>query len=99
MTQTDTIDEIEEKLKKPKKWCVVIHNDNVTPMEFVVQLLMLVFHHSRNTATKIMLDIHHNDKAVAGTYPREIAEQKYAEALSTVALSAQRLKLSLEEES
>ena len=84
---TETTEEIliDEKisLKKdlPSKYNVIFLNDNQTPMDFVTELLISLFKHSKETAEKIMLTVHEEGKAVVGTYTFEIAEQKTTEAI------------------
>lgn len=64
------------KLKKPPLYKVLLHNDDYTPMEFVVQLLMKFFNLSQPRAEQITLHIHTRGTSVCGVYPREIAETK-----------------------
>jgi ATP-dependent Clp protease adaptor protein ClpS len=64
------------KTKKPKMWKVLVHNDDYTTMEFVVWVLVTVFHHSPEEAARIMLHVHQNGVGVAGVFTREIAETK-----------------------
>ncbi len=71
---TDT----EKKLKQPPLYKVLLHNDDYTTMEFVVQVLQSVFHRSHAEATQIMLHVHKNGLGVAGVYTHEIAETKVA---------------------
>lgn len=66
------------KLAKPPPYKVLLHNDNYTTMEFVVEVLQQVFHHDLRQATRIMLHVHQQGVGVAGTYPLEIAESKAA---------------------
>ena len=70
---------VKQKLQKPKLWKVLFHNDDYTPMEFVVWLLMNIFQRSENEAMAIMLLAHRTGKAVAGVYTRDVAETKMAE--------------------
>jgi ATP-dependent Clp protease adaptor protein ClpS len=65
-----------EKLRRPKLYKVVLHNDNYTTMEFVVAVLREVFHRSDADAMSIMLSVHRNGVGVAGVYTYEIAETK-----------------------
>jgi ATP-dependent Clp protease adaptor protein ClpS len=62
--------------KRPKRYKVLLHNDDYTTMEFVVFVLMGVFHHDESKATEIMLHVHKNGLGVAGVYPREVAEAR-----------------------
>jgi ATP-dependent Clp protease adaptor protein ClpS len=83
---TETIEEIiiDEKIKhsieEPGKWSVIFLNDDQTPMDFVTELLIIIFKHSKETAEQIMLTVHEKGSAVVGTYTFEIAEQKTTEA-------------------
>jgi ATP-dependent Clp protease adaptor protein ClpS len=75
---------IDEKIKieisEPKRYKVLFLNDDKTPMEFVIELLITVFKHSQETAEQITLTIHNEGSAVVGVYTYEIAEQKGVEA-------------------
>lgn len=68
--------ESEKRLKAPPLYKVLLHNDDYTTMEFVVQVLQSVFHRSAADATQIMLHIHRTGIGVAGVYTHEIAETK-----------------------
>jgi len=67
------------KLKRPPLYRVVLLNDDYTPMEFVVGVLEQVFGMDNNTATRIMLEVHHQGKGICGVYTYEIAETKVAQ--------------------
>jgi ATP-dependent Clp protease adaptor protein ClpS len=64
------------KLKPPPLYKVVLLNDDYTPMEFVVGVLLRFFGMNVETATRVMLKVHTEGKGVCGVYPREIAETK-----------------------
>jgi ATP-dependent Clp protease adaptor protein ClpS len=64
------------KLKKPPLYQVIMHNDDYTPMEFVVHVLQSYFGMSMEQATSVMLTVHTKGKAVCGTFTRDIAESK-----------------------
>jgi len=70
------VTETEKKVKLPPMFRVLLHNDDYTTMEFVVQVLQSVFHKSAADATQIMLHVHRNGIGVAGVYTREVAETK-----------------------
>ena len=65
----------------PKKCNVILLNDDVTPMNFVVEVLIGLFGHTHETAEEVMLFIHKTGKGIAGTYDPEVAEQKAYETL------------------
>jgi len=68
--------ETRQKLDKPRMFKVLLHNDNYTTMEFVVYILIGVFHKPEPEAVQIMLDVHRKGLGMVGAYPREIAETK-----------------------
>lgn len=62
--------------KKPKLYCVIMHNDDYTPMDFVVEILIKVFHKQIVEATNMMMKIHENGKLIVGIYTYDIAITK-----------------------
>ena len=64
------------KLREPRRYKVIIHNDDFTTMEFVVAILVNVFLKSEAEAEALMLQVHHSDKAVVGIYSYDIAVSK-----------------------
>ena len=60
---------------------VLLHNDDYTTMDFVVEILMTVFRKSKIEATRVMMVVHNSGKGVAGVYTREIAESKATDAI------------------
>jgi ATP-dependent Clp protease adaptor protein ClpS len=69
-------EDIQEIVKEPAMFKVLLLNDDYTTMEFVVEVLMQIFAKSFETATEIMLNVHHKGIGVCGVYPLEIAETK-----------------------
>jgi len=72
--------DVKERVETPKMWRVLLHNDDYTTMEFVVEVLQEVFRKSMPEATRIMLIVHRSGKGVAGVYTKEVAETKAAAA-------------------
>lgn len=102
MSDVTTDVQIDEKIKivakEPGKYKVVFLNDDKTPMQFVIEILMQIFKHNSESAENITMSIHSEGSGVAGVYPFEIAEQKGQE---TVGLSRQHgfpLKVKVEKE-
>ncbi|MDX9813990.1 MAG: ATP-dependent Clp protease adaptor ClpS [Sulfurimonas sp.] len=85
-------------VKFPKKWVVILLNDDYTSMEFVVEVLMQIFHKSHDEAKKIMLDIHNNGKGVCGVYTHEIAQTKLHQVHSAAKNNSFPLKAIMEQE-
>lgn len=69
--QVSARDRIE--VKEPRKFKVLIHNDDITPMDFVVDVLISVFRYDTEQAIDLMLKVHNGTAAVVGTYSRDMA--------------------------
>lgn len=70
------VQEAKPLLKEPAMYQVVMHNDDFTPMEFVVAVLELFFNMESTLATKTMYEVHISGKAICGIYTKDIAESK-----------------------
>ncbi len=73
--ESKSLDEVDE----PPMYRVLIHNDDYTTMEFVVDILMQIFHKSFETATSIMLNVHQQGVGLCGVYPYDVAATKVDE--------------------
>jgi ATP-dependent Clp protease adaptor protein ClpS len=78
-TGEDTLTRTRPDARTPRRYRVLLHNDDFTTMEFVVSVLVRYFHKSETEATRIMLEVHVKGMGVAGIYPREQAETKIAQ--------------------
>lgn len=65
-----------EKTEKPRKYKVLLHNDDYTAMDFVVEILRDVFNKRSDEAVRVMLAVHHEGVGLAGVYVKSIAETK-----------------------
>ncbi|MDR0316064.1 MAG: ATP-dependent Clp protease adapter ClpS [Treponema sp.] len=74
--RTKTVEKTTEKLKEPEEYRVILLNDHYTTMDFVVEVLMHIFHKSLEDANRIMLDVHRKGKGIVGVYPWDIAATK-----------------------
>jgi ATP-dependent Clp protease adaptor protein ClpS len=83
------------KAKPPSKWAVILYDD-FTPMEFVVFVLIEIFHHPPERAERIMLSVHKDGMGVAGIYHLEIAEQKAYETAEEAKEHQYPLKINVE---
>ena len=91
MSSQDPSDDLQEegglatakkpKVQRPRRYKVLLHNDDYTTMEYVVEVLRRFFHKSETEALHIMLTVHKKGSAVAGVYPRDVAETKVAEVM------------------
>lgn len=86
------------RTRRPRRWQVVIHNDDYTTMEFVVYVLIKHFQKTDAEATHVMLQVHHKGAGVAGVYTRDVAETKVAAVADEARMSGQPLRLSAEPE-
>lgn len=91
--------EVENKfdIAEPRMYRVIMHNDNYTTMDFVVEILMEIFSKSAAEATKIMMDIHRKGKGICGVYIYDIAVTKIAEVHRMAKKNDFPLKCSYEE--
>ncbi|MCL1999766.1 MAG: ATP-dependent Clp protease adaptor ClpS [Turicibacter sp.] len=83
--------------KEPNMYSVILHNDDITSMDFVVELLVKVFHKSSVEASDIMMTVHNENKGIAGVYTYDIALTKKTQADIMSEKRGFPLKLTVEE--
>ena len=85
------------RVKRPSLYRVLLHNDDYTPMNFVVMILRDVFRKNEGEAVRIMLHVHKRGIGVAGLYPHQIAESKVAKVHRQARDEKHPLKCTMEE--
>jgi ATP-dependent Clp protease adaptor protein ClpS len=95
---SEVLEDIDEEVREPDMFRVILHNDHYTTMEFVVEVIVTVFHKQVIEATKIMLDVHKKGKGMVGTYPYDIAATRRAQVVSMARAREFPLKCTIEKE-
>ena len=85
-----------QKTRTPRLYKVVLHNDDYSPMEFVVAILEQIFHLNLEDSTRIMLEVHNNGVGIAGLYTYEAAETKVEQVLSAARMHEHPLQCTME---
>lgn len=80
-------------LQMPSMWTVVFLNDDFTPMQFVIHLLMSLFHKSSSEAGQITMEIHQEGRARVGVYTREVACNKADRAMAMASMAQHPLQV------
>lgn len=88
---------LEEEIREPRRYRVLLHNDDYTSMDFVVAVLMDIFRKSVEEATAIMLAVHERGVGQCGIYTHEIAETKVAQVHMRARRAGFPLKCTMEE--
>lgn len=91
-------EESKAKLKRPPMYKVILNNDDYTPMDFVVEVLIKFFSIDLERANHIMFRVHREGKAVVGTYSAEIAETKVAQVNQYARVNEHPLLCTMEQE-
>lgn len=95
-TENQNDSELGLELKQPRKYQVVFYNDDYTPMEFVIEILMEIFQKNQDIAIQLTNDIHQKGKAVVATYPKNIAVMKVKQVTDIATLNEYPLKCTME---
>lgn len=85
------------KVREPKRYKAVMYNDDFTPMDFVVEVLMTIFKKSEEEAFQIMMTVHNSGKAVVGVYSYDIAKSKVEESVAIAREEGYPFKVKVEE--
>ena len=96
--ESDVATETRKQVKQPPLYKVLLHNDDFTTQEFVVQILMTIFRHPRELAFEIMMHVHQRGIGIAGLFPYETAEAKVNQVHALARENDFPLKCSLEPE-
>jgi len=99
---TDIDVKLDEKIKvnykEPKKYKVIFLNDDTTPMDFVIEVLLKIFKHTNDSAMRITMQVHEEGSGVVGVYSHEVAEMKATETVTLSRNHGFHLQIKLEEE-
>ncbi|MGO2012608.1 MAG: ATP-dependent Clp protease adapter ClpS [Pseudoalteromonas sp.] len=80
MKESDVLDTVrdseKQKLQPPRKYKVILNNDDYTPMDFVIEVLTTFFNMDSDKATDVMLQVHHYGKGICGVYTADVADTK-----------------------
>lgn len=96
--QSNVVVEEKIELELPSNYKVIFHNDSITPMGFVVQLLSEIFGHDAEKSVTLMFEIHNVGSAVVGTYIKSIAETKQQMSVNAAKKANYPLKVTIEKE-
>ncbi len=97
-TREDSVVDIEKKVAEPPMYKVLLHNDDFTPREFVVEILMSIFNKSVEEAMQLMWYVHENGIGLIGIYTFQVAETKIKQATALARENSFPLKTTMESE-
>ena len=92
-----TVSSVSTMIEPPKRYYVVMHNDDATPFDFVIDVLIELYRHDDQTAADLANKIHIEEKAIVGMYNLEIAEQKIEETVRLSRTNGYPLTVSLDQ--
>ena len=94
--QGETRESTRIRIREPKHYKVIMHNDDFTTMDFVVDILRDIFHKDETEAERLMLLVHETGKAVVGSYPYDIAVSKVQTAAARAKAEGFPFRMTLE---
>lgn len=97
-TRGEVVLKTRPKTKKPSMYKVFLLNDDYTPMDFVVQILQLVFNKETEDAMRIMLEVHQSGSGLCGVYTFEVAETKVSQVMAAARQAQHPLQCIMEKE-
>ena len=95
--QGETREKTRIRIKEPKHYRVIMHNDDFTSMDFVVEILMDIFHKKEAEAQRLMLMVHESGRAAVGAYPYDIAVTKVQAATARAKEEGYPFRMTVEE--
>lgn len=95
--QNETNERTKAGIREPGRYQVIMHNDDYTPMGFVVEILMDIFHKQEEEANALMLMVHKGGRAAVGTYSYDIACSKLRSAVDRAEEQGYPFRMTLEE--
>ena len=96
--ETEQRTDVHDTTREPPQYRVLLHNDDYTTMEFVVEVLIYVFNKAPEDAATIMMNVHRKGIGICGVYPHEIAETKVDTVHNLARESGFPLRCSMEQE-
>jgi ATP-dependent Clp protease adaptor protein ClpS len=97
-TEHNTLEKNDRLSEEPKNYKVIFLNDEVTPMDFVIEVLQRIFRHDRGTSESLTMTVHTDGSAVVGVYSFEIAEQRGVESTLLARNNGFPLQVKIEKE-
>ena len=95
--KSGTKEQTRAEAREPKQYCVIMHNDDFTTMDFVVEILMEIFHKDAASANAIMMKVHKGGSARVGVYPYDIAVTKVEAATTRARQEGFPFRMTVEE--
>lgn len=96
-TEGEVIEKPRPRTKQPTLFNVILHNDDYTTMQFVLEVLESIFHKSPAEAFRVMMHVHTRGKGLCGAYPHEVAETKVGQVHDRARSQGFPLRASMEE--